>query len=133
MFITAIIVTFNRLDKLKLTIEKSLQEDFYNIIIVNNFSNDGTKEFLDTLDNTKFIVKHLNNNIGGAGGFNMGFDIALKETQSDWVVCFDDDAYPQLGAIHHFSQLELDDSIVAVAGAVYLPNGSVSTMNVSVN
>ncbi|WP_158083161.1 glycosyltransferase [Methyloprofundus sedimenti] len=127
--ITAIIVTFNRLDKLKLTIEKSLSEEFNCIIIINNNSNDGSQEYLNTFDNNNLIVKHLNNNIGGAGGFNIGFEVALKNTQSDWIVCFDDDAYPQSGAIKKFKQLELDNETCAVAAAVFLPDNSISVMN----
>jgi len=127
--ITAIIVTFNRLEKIKLTIEKSLQESFKYIIVVNNNSNDGTSEYLDTLDNNRIIVKHLSHNIGGAGGFNVGFDLALKQTHSDWVVCFDDDAYPQKGAIDQFQKLSLDAEVCAVAAAVFLPNNKISIMN----
>ena len=127
--ITGIIVTFNRLNKLKLTIEKSLQENFDNIVIVNNCSNGDTLEYLDGLDDTKFIIKHLSNNIGGAGGFNIGFEVALKETNSDWIVCFDDDAYPQAGAINKFRKLELDEHVSAVAGGVFLPDNSISIMN----
>ncbi len=126
--ISAIIVTFNRLDKLKLTIDNSLQEGFENIIVVNNNSNDGTQEYLDSLNN-KLIVKHLNSNIGGAGGFNIGFEIALKETSADWIVCFDDDAYPKKGTINKFRQLVIDENVSAVASAVFLPNNSISVMN----
>ncbi len=126
--IVAVIVTFNRLEKLKLTIEKTLQEGFESIIVVNNHSSDGTQKYLDSLNN-KLIVKHLNSNVGGAGGFNVGFDIALKETMSDWVVCFDDDAYPKKGAINKFKQLALDEDVGAVASAVFLPDSTISIMN----
>lgn len=126
--IVAVVVTFNRLDKLKLTIEKSLQEGFENIVVVNNHSNDGTQKYLDSLNN-KLIVKHLSSNMGGAGGFNIGFEIALKETSSDWIVCFDDDAYPKKGAINKFRQLALNKDISAVASAVFLPDNCVSVMN----
>jgi len=129
MKITAVILTFNRLGKLKLTIEKSLQESFDKIIIINNNSSDGTQEYLNALDNSKIIVKHLDNNTGSAGGYNAGFDLAVKETNSDWVVSFDDDAYPQVGAIEKFRQLNLDENVSAIAAAVFLPDNSISVMN----
>jgi GT2 family glycosyltransferase len=129
MCLIAIIVTFNRLDKLELTIQKSLEECFDKIIIVNNNSTDSTKEYLDSLDNNRLIVKHLNKNLGGAGGFNVGFDIALNETDADWIVCYDDDACPDVGMIEKFKTLELEETISSVAAAVYLPNGDVSVMN----
>ncbi|WP_294957656.1 glycosyltransferase [Sulfurovum sp.] len=129
MKIVSVIVTFNRLKKLKSTIQQSLKENFEKIIIVNNNSTDGTKEYLDALTDDRFIIKHLSENIGGAGGFNVGFDTALKETLADWIVCYDDDAYPKEGAINQFENLKLDEDVASVAGAVFLPNGEVSVMN----
>ena len=128
MKIIAIIVTFNRLNKLKQTITKSLQEDLENIIIVNNNSTDGTNEYLNSLKNDRLIIKHLDENIGGAGGFHVGFDIAIHQTSADWLLCYDDDAYPQEGAIEKFQNFKLD-GVSSVAGAVYLPNGEISVMN----
>ena len=128
IYISAVIVTFNRLEKLKITIEKSLEESFDKIIIVNNNSSDGTKEYLDSLDNDRLIVEHLEENIGGAGGFHVGFEVALEKIDAEWIVCYDDDSYPQKSAIDHFRGLSLD-GISAVAAAVYLPNGEVSVMN----
>ena len=129
MIITAIILTCNRLEKLKLAIQKSLQEDFDNIIIINNNSSDGTQEYLNTLDNRKIIIKNLNRNTGSAGGYNAGFNAALEGTDSDWIVTFDDDAYPQEGAINKFRQLEISDEISAISAAVFLPDNSISVMN----
>lgn len=129
MKITALIVTFNRLEKLKITMRKTLQEKFSNIIIVNNHSNDGTKEYLDSLDDERLIVKHQDENIGGAGGFYVGFQVALEESIAEWLVCYDDDAYPVEGTIGAFETLQIPDEISSVAAAVYLPNGEISTMN----
>lgn len=53
----------------------------------------------------------------------------MKETSFDWLVCYDDDAYPERGAIREFKNLKLADDVASVAAAVYLPNGSVSVMN----
>ncbi len=125
----AVIVTFNRLEKLKQTIKKSLHEELEQIIIVNNNSTDGTKEYLDTLGSSRLMIKHLNENIGGAGGFSIGFDIAIHQTSADWIVCYDDDAYPEEGAIDKFKNLDLDDDICSVAAAVFLPDKSISIMN----
>lgn len=125
----AVIVTFNRLAKLKQTIKKSLQEDLEKIIIVNNNSTDGTREYLDSLNEERLIIKHLDENIGGAGGFNVGFEIAIDSTDTEWIVCYDDDAYPAKNAISNFKALELNNDISAIAASVYLPSGEISTMN----
>ncbi|MBN3339109.1 hypothetical protein H4W20_03762 [Klebsiella pneumoniae] len=46
---TALIVTFNRLGKLKKTVEETLKLEFTNIVIVNNGSTDGTQALRDPL------------------------------------------------------------------------------------
>lgn len=129
MNITAVIVTYNRLEKLKMTIERSLQEDIDKIIIINNNSTDGTAAYLDSLQNERIITRHLDQNIGGAGGFHVGFDIAVSQTNAEWILCYDDDAYPQPGAVKKFKSLDLPRDTVATAAAVYLPDGRVSVMN----
>lgn len=129
MKIVAIIVTFNRLEKLKLTISKSLESDVEQIVIVNNNSQDGTKEYLNSLTHERLIVKHLETNIGGAGGFNVGFDCAVNELGADWIICYDDDAYPQDNTIEKFRKLVLDEDVASLAASVFLANGSVSIMN----
>lgn len=127
--IAAVIVTYNRLDKLKITVEKSLQESLDHIFIINNNSTDGTKEWLERLGNERITSLHLKENIGGAGGFHEGLKAALELQDIDWIVCFDDDSYPQSGMIEKFKHKNYDDSIGAVAASVYLPDGSISVMN----
>ncbi len=52
---TALIVTFNRLGKLK-TVEETLKLEFTNIVIVNNGSTDGTQAWLSSIVDTRVIV-----------------------------------------------------------------------------
>ena len=63
MKIASVVVTYNRFDKLKLTVEKTLDEDVDFFIIVNNASTDGTKEWLDTLTDCRLKVIHLDEEI----------------------------------------------------------------------
>ena len=53
---TALIVTFNRLGKLKKTVEETLKLEFTNIVIVNNGSTDGTQAWLSSSVDTRVIV-----------------------------------------------------------------------------
>ena len=129
MKIASVIVTFNRLEKLKLTVEKTLKEDVDLCIVVNNASTDGTKAWLDCLNDERLRIINLNENIGGAGGFNRGFYEAAHKSDVDWIVCYDDDAYPQSGSISKFKSLTLNQSIGSVASAVYLPDGKIAEMN----
>ncbi len=128
--IAAVIVTYNRIDKLKQTVHTSLLEVFSDIVIVNNASTDETKEWLDSVNDPRLHILHLSENIGGAGGFHEGFKYVVDHLDSDWLVCYDDDAFPVEGTIETFISLEFDDTVASVAAAVYLPNDSICSMNV---
>ena len=128
--LAAVIVTFNRLDKLKDTLARTLAESFYAVVVVNNCSTDGTGEWLDQIDEPRLHVIHSPENRGGAGGFNQGFRFAAEEIpEADWLVAFDDDAYPEPGTLSQFDDLDVPNDVGSVAAAVYLPNGEISEMN----
>lgn len=127
--LAAVIVTFNRFEKLKETVCRTLREPFSFIVIVDNASTDETKTWLENLDDDRLIVKHLKKNTGGAGGFHHGFKTVAEETDADWLVCFDDDAYPEKGTVERFCRLALPETVASVAAAVYLPGGDISEMN----
>lgn len=90
MKVCAVIVTYNRLELLKLTIEKlqGQTRKLDGIIIINNNSNDGTKEYLEKIDG--FDIVNLDKNVGGAGGFNIGIKEAYKK-EYDYIWIMDDD------------------------------------------
>ncbi|VTN35485.1 glycosyl transferase [Klebsiella pneumoniae] len=103
---TALIVTFNRLGKLKKTVEETLKLEFTNIVIVNNGSTDGTQAWLSSIVDTRVIVLTLAENTGGAGGFKTGSQYICEQLASDWVFFYDDDAYPYPDTLKSFSQLD---------------------------
>jgi GT2 family glycosyltransferase len=129
--VVAVITTYNRLAKLKKTLKITLKQDFVGVIVVNNNSTDGTKEWLDGFQakESRLKVYNLKNNIGGAGGFNYGFKAAVKDFKAKWLVCFDDDAYPKPDMLKSFHKLDFDNSVGGVAAAVYLPDGKICEMN----
>lgn len=127
--VVAVIVTFNRLSMLQQTLKHTMGEALDRVIVINNASTDGTQEWLDRQQHPLLQVVHLAVNGGGAGGFHCGFDYVLKQTDADWLVCFDDDAYPQPGSIARFKSLALSSDVAGVAAAVYLPDGRISEMN----
>ena len=91
--LVAVIVTFNRLEKLKETIARTLDNPFYRVVVVNNASTDDTRNWLDSLSDPRLENLHNKTNLGGAGGFNRGLAHVAKELPgADWLVCFDDDA-----------------------------------------
>lgn len=92
MRICAIIVTFNRLELLKLSLNKLSTQccDLETIFVINNASTDGTQEYLSKLNNIKIITYNLKENVGGAGGFNFGMKQAY-DLGYDLIWIMDDD------------------------------------------
>lgn len=99
--VNAVVVTYNRLDLLKECID-ALEKQTYKInkiIIVDNFSNDGTRSFLKQFcDNNKFVIEYLDSNQGGAGGFNHGIKKSFNY-DCDWIWVMDDDTIPLPNAL----------------------------------
>lgn len=124
--IGAVVVTFNRIEKLKIALESyenQLVKPSY-IIVINNASSDGTKEYLKAWSEEKAeyekIVVNLLENIGGSGGFYEGQKLAL-EKEADWVMVADDDAYlanDYIASITKFLENNEDDDYSVVSGAV---------------
>jgi rhamnopyranosyl-N-acetylglucosaminyl-diphospho-decaprenol beta-1,3/1,4-galactofuranosyltransferase len=128
--LVAVIVTFNRLDKLKIALEYTLRNPFYRVVVVNNCSTDGTGEWLNSLDQINIVVIHNETNEGGAGGFHRGFQYVTEQLpEADWLVCFDDDAHPEGDLVGTFKALDIPAEVGSLAAAVYLPNGRISEMN----
>lgn len=130
MNLAAIVVTYNRLEKLKTTVSRTLAESALNtLIVVDNASTDGTPAWLDSLEDSRLQIVRSQKNQGGAGGFMLGMQAALVHPEIDWLVLYDDDAYPQSGAFHAFSECVKKGGFDAGAAAVYYPDGEICEMN----
>ncbi|WP_341809792.1 glycosyltransferase family 2 protein [Lactiplantibacillus plantarum] len=92
----AIIVTYNRLELLKECLEaingQTRTVDY--VLIVNNCSTDGTKEYLSSIASESNIIYNSPTNMGGAGGFSKGIKIATERTNCDYFWIMDDDTIP---------------------------------------
>ena len=88
-----VVVTHNRIKLLKecLGCINSQEIPFSRVIVVNNCSTDGTREYLDQIEDERYCILHSTENIGGSGGFSMALKEAQKE-KFDWVLIVDDDA-----------------------------------------
>lgn len=93
MKIAAVVVTYNRIDLLKECIN-ALEEQKVecDILIVNNNSDDGTREWIKEYmrDHKNVFCHSLKKNTGGAGGFNHGMKWAVQAGY-DYVWIMDDD------------------------------------------
>lgn len=127
--IVAVIVTYNRVEKLQKAYEAACREPLKGIVIINNASIDGTGKWLESIQGSRVTIINLPENTGGAGGFHEGFKCALKKYRPEWIVCFDDDAYPQNGVIRKFTENIYPQHVGGVVSAVYLPNGAICDMN----
>lgn len=126
--ICAIVVTFNRFEKFRRTLLRLLDEPVDQIIVVDNGSTDGTRDWLAGLNAARLTVLEQAENGGGAMGFEIGLRAAKARFAPDWLLVMDDDARPQPGAIAAFraSQPRPDGAIMA---AVTFPDGTVCDMN----
>lgn len=105
---TALIVTFNRLDKLKKCWQSTSMLPFDNIVIVNNCSTDDTAFWLAGIQDPRLAVLSLTENTGGAGGFRKGAEYIASHISTEWIFMYDDDAYPNPDLYHNFTELCLD-------------------------
>ena len=126
-----LIVTYNRIDKLKktlLSIESQTRTPDL-VFFVDNSSTDGTDMLLSSWCQKvsfKTIVYRTSENLGGAGGFSIGLDLISKEN-IDWIYIGDDDAYPNRNTLQEFEKKTMsfnsNDNIVALASKVVDKDG----------
>lgn len=86
---TVVVPTYNRLKYLPNCLEALFNLDYpdYEIIVINDGSTDGTKEYLDNLNDVKLKVFHNNKNQGLSFSKNRGAQLA----QTDYIAFTDDD------------------------------------------
>ena len=102
--VVAIVVTYNRKELLKECIEALINQDYENcnILIVDNASTDGTREYIASyIDNEKIFYKNTGANLGGAGGFNYGMKEAYK-MKCDFMWLMDDDCIVRQDSLTEF-------------------------------
>lgn len=135
--VAAVIVTFNRLDKLKKVIAAVEAQTMTpsHLIIVDNASTDGTGAFLSKLTSTLPLdIVSLDSNTGGAGGFSAGMRRGY-DLGADHVWIMDDDGYPgpdALAKLHDgiaAASAELGKQVPFACSAVVFTDGNICEMN----
>jgi GT2 family glycosyltransferase len=117
MKIIALVVTFNRQQLLRETLDALEAQTTrpFQVVVVDNNSNDGTDVFMiERQHSVNINYQRLNKNIGGAGGFRHGMQCAY-ESGADWLWCMDDDCVPNPDALEKLL-LALDDKSIKDAG-----------------
>ena len=141
--IAAVVVTYNRLEKLKKVLA-SLEAQTRmpdQLVIVNNAATDGTDAFLEEYeanfqysDSMQLDIVTLEKNEGGAGGFSAGMRRAY-EIGCDYAWIFDDDGYPEPDALDKLYKgykdavAELGPDVPFACSLVKFIDGTISEMN----
>ena len=98
----AVVVTYNRVDKLKICLDCLLKQTYEltNIYVVNNASTDNTESFLKEYCQMHTQIKFVTTmeNTGGSGGFYTAIKWAYEDG-ADWIWGMDDDAFPNNNAL----------------------------------
>jgi GT2 family glycosyltransferase len=110
-------------------LQECSEQGFRDIVVVDNGSADGTRDFLLRRPDVDTLFPEKNE--GGSGGFNRLMHYFIENTQHKWLLLFDDDAYPA------FSMRKLSEFLNAEAGGhapaytfkVTYPDGTVCAMN----
>lgn len=129
--VSAVIVTYNRLDLLKQSVEALLNQEYKlsHIIVVDNNSEEDTKSYLESLGN-KIDYLRLPENIGGAGGFNRGIRYFVEQTEDDFLWIMDDDTIAHSDSLQAFMNYEgAHPNFSFLASKVLWKDGSLAKMN----
>jgi rhamnopyranosyl-N-acetylglucosaminyl-diphospho-decaprenol beta-1,3/1,4-galactofuranosyltransferase len=122
--VAAIVVSFNRRVLLQECIEGLLNQTrpLDAIYVIDNGSNDGSREYLNSVEtkHDNVIVVLSNTNLGGAGGFSLALQKAYEDG-FDWYWLMDDDAEPMADALENLmlSDDAARQDVVAMCGAVW--------------
>lgn len=136
--VAAVIVTYNRLEKLKTVLRtvraQTTPPDW--IVVIDNASNDGTKEFLAAQDDPTLDVTRLEENTGGAGGFATGTKRAY-DLGADLFWLMDDDCYPEPEALerlvagHADAMSAMPGGVPFACSLVYFDDTELAEMNIA--
>lgn len=119
----AIVVTYNRCALLIKCIEALINQSQKpnKILVIDNASTDNTIEILNSYKEKlgdSFFYERLNENLGGAGGFNKGLKIGLG-SGSDWFWIMDDDAEPEHEALKELLKIVTEPNNLYGSIAIY--------------
>lgn len=134
MRVNALVVTYNRLPLLKecLSAIENQTVPIEKIVIVDNCSTDGTREYLSEKGkDDRYMVIRPVENVGGAGGFSLGVKASVL-AGCDYTWLMDDDTVPNADALERM--LEVDyvynrGRIGFICSKVVWTDGNVHVMN----
>lgn len=129
MNITAVVVTYNRLDLLKQCLQalKAQTAPLKKILVVDNCSTDGTDAYLAGTEGIEVV--RTTHNSGGAGGFSEGIKQAVIRDNPDWIWLMDDDTIPHQDALEQLLPYTGQQEIGFVSSLAVWKDGTAHLMN----
>ncbi|WP_314095447.1 glycosyltransferase family 2 protein [Microbacterium foliorum] len=137
MSVAAVVVTFNRLEKLK-TVIASIEAQTHpveTLFVIDNASTDDTGAYLASLETSiPLQIVTMESNSGGAGGFSEGM-LRGYASGADHVWIMDDDCYPRPEALAKLidgfdgAVRELGEDVPFACSVVEFTDGSICEMN----
>ena len=128
----AIVVTYNRREKLKKNLASLLSQTHpCDVLVIDNASSDGTGEMVKSLGNEKIFYLNTGKNLGGAGGFSFGVREGYRRGYGHfWMM--DDDCMPEKNALEEFWSADgrLHGNYGFLSGIAYFTDGALCNMNV---
>lgn len=136
--VVAVVVTYNRKELLRKNLMSLLNQEEYSvdIIIVDNASNDGTKEMIiNEFNIPQIIYRNTGANLGGAGGFQYGIRVAMNEPRGysyDYVWIMDDDTIPYSDSLKELlvANKKLNGNWGWLSSVAYWIDGNICKMNI---
>ncbi|APZ35047.1 hypothetical protein BOH66_12935 [Microbacterium aurum] len=136
--VAAVVVTFNRLEKLKTVLARldaqTTPPEW--IVIVDNASSDGTDAYLSGLNDSHLEIVRLETNTGGAGGFATGIKHAY-DLGADLFWLMDDDCYPEASALealvagHAEAMTAMPGGVPFACSLVHFGDDELAEMNIA--
>ena len=133
--IAAVVVTYNRKELLETCIERILSQSdgTPDVLVIDNASADGTGDLVDNRFGNEARVKYFNtgNNLGGAGGFSYGINVAVN-LGYEYLWIMDDDTFPETTALESLLKASdlLDGKFGFLSSYVKWTDGSACKMNI---
>lgn len=95
--VIAVTVTYNDAVLLLKCVEALLGQKYpvSRVVVVDNNSDKRNKQLLKTITDEKIDILTMNENLGGAGGFEAGMKHVVKQYDFDWIWIMDADAFPR--------------------------------------
>jgi len=118
-FFTVVIPTYNQAQLLKTCLNSVFKQTFnnYEIIVIDNYSNDNTSDIVRK-NNKKIVYKKINNNGVIAKSRNLG----IKLSKGKWIAFLDSDDYWDKNKLKKIYQLISKNSFKVICHSVWTTN-----------